>query len=1120
MPKFQKMIFENMQTFTTGTGHRMLLNKKIQPLVRRVTNGGDISAISFDNYQLLQKITHEINQHEQHFGLKIDHAKSSELFSMIVIDYVMSDFISYYNKKNEKYNISTLATFIQNNININEQTEILTTCKEIFSECDYTKIGSHLLQLLILNALLNKNPAFRKYIDIIDNAQLKRLKSFKNLEKLITKFFKDTPKLKEDRDLIGLLEEPAKKYPQSIKAQLEYIRDNWGEYIGDSLALVLKALDVMKEDNKWGLPVPGESHIFKPGSGYDEPECFSQDRDWMPSLVLIAKNIFVWLHQLSKKYNRDIRTMDAIPEQELNELSQQGFRGLWLIGIWERSAASKRIKHLCGNQDAIASAYSLKRYKIADSLGGESAMSTLAEKAWKFGLRMGCDMVPNHMGIDSDWLYEHPDWFIQTDDCPFPSYSFSGENLSSHPDVEIYIEDGYYTRMDAAVVFKYIDHRDGRTRYIYHGNDGTSFPWNDTAQLNYLLPEVRHAVIGQILRIAEAFPVIRFDAAMTLSKKHFQRLWFPEPGSGGDIPSRASCGMNRAEFNLHMPVEFWREVVDIVADQAPDTLLLAEAFWLMEGYFVRTLGMHRVYNSAFMNMMKNEENSHYRESSKNVLEFDPQILKRFVNFMSNPDEETAVTQFGTDDKYFGTCTVMSTLPGLPMFAHGQIQGFKERYGMEFYKSHWDEQENKELVLRHEKEIFPLLRKRDMFCDVDNFFLFDFTLENGTTDENVFAYTNDKDGKKSLVLFHNKYALTKGWVRWTYRVHQNDKSEKNFVRKSLAQVMNIPVRKDHYVIYRDIQKNLEFIISAQKLASSGLYHELSAFKYVVYSEFRIIEDDEEHTLKTIAENLQGGGTRNIEKERKRVMYKELYSRFDDLISEETFGYVFSLQDNVSNHERILTKAGVFLEAISVEKDKGMDLNTLRKLYADDLKKTISIFREKFSLTHDQFYALFIWLITRRIGLIYDVTQYRDYSRKFIEEYELDERIAERLNIFTQSEFGYFAVRLIKILIDLQDMWVELKDVDCREFMSRLFDMNEVCELLECNEFEDILWFNKEAFDEFVVMLEVTQTLSLITTLNEKINIEEMASKLQECFLRIRKAYAFSEFKVHQFLNGLQ
>ena len=90
-----------------------------------------------------------------------------------------------------------------------------------------------------------------------------------------------------------------------------------------------------------------------------------------------------------------------------------------------------------------------------------------------------------------------------------------------------------------------------------------------------------------------------------------------------------------------------------MAAEAPDTLLLAEAFWLMEGYFVRTLGMHRVYNSAFMNMLKMEDNQKYRQTIKNVLEFSPEVLKRFVNFMNNPDEKTAVEQFGKGDKYFG-----------------------------------------------------------------------------------------------------------------------------------------------------------------------------------------------------------------------------------------------------------------------------------------------------------------------------------------------------------------------------------------------------------------------------------------------------------------------------------
>ena len=144
--------------------------------------------------------------------------------------------------------------------------------------------------------------------------------------------------------------------------------------------------------------------------------------------------------------------------------------------------------------------------------------------------------------------------------------------------------------------------------------------------------------------------------------------------------------MTKAEFERRMPDEFWREVVDRVAAEAPDTLLLAEAFWLMEGYFVRTLGMHRVYNSAFMNMMRDEQNANYRLVIKNTLEFDPEILKRYVNFMNNPDERTAVEQFGKGDKYFGVATVMATMPGLPMFGHGQVEGYTEKYGMEYRRA--------------------------------------------------------------------------------------------------------------------------------------------------------------------------------------------------------------------------------------------------------------------------------------------------------------------------------------------------------------------------------------------------------------------------------------------------
>ncbi len=96
-----------------------------------------------------------------------------------------------------------------------------------------------------------------------------------------------------------------------------------------------------------------ESAALAGFGGQEEPESFSQDLDWMPGLVLMAKSTYVWLDQLSRTYGRAIRTLDGIPDEELDQLASRGFTGLWLIGLWERSHASQRIKQLQGNPDAV-----------------------------------------------------------------------------------------------------------------------------------------------------------------------------------------------------------------------------------------------------------------------------------------------------------------------------------------------------------------------------------------------------------------------------------------------------------------------------------------------------------------------------------------------------------------------------------------------------------------------------------------------------------------------------------------------------------------------------------------------------------------------------------------------
>jgi glycosidase len=711
----------------------------------------------------------------------------------------------------------------------------------------------------------NANPAVNPLLELVDDEPLEAT-AYKKLISALDEFFarlatEDPQAYGSSVSLFEILRAPAEASPYSLEGQLKFIIDKWGHLLDEKFVTrIVRGMDFLREEvirqHGHGDIKPDVPLQTFGGGEYQEYERYSPDKDWMPRLVLIAKNSYVWLEQLSRKYGRWIKTLDQIPGEELDLLRDRGFTGLWLIGLWERSRASQRIKQRMGDADAVASAYSLYSYDIAEDLGGWGALENLRSRAWQRGIRLSADMVPNHMGIDSQWVIEHPDWFLSLPYSPYPSYAFRSEDLSDDPRVGIYLEDHYYDKTDAAVVFQRRDDHTGDVRYIYHGNDGTSFPWNDTAQLDYLKAEVREAVIQTILHVARNFPVIRFDAAMTLAKKHIQRLWFPEPGSGGAIPSRAEHGLTRAEFDEAIPNEFWREVVDRVAAEVPDTLLLAEAFWLLEGYFVRTLGMHRVYNSAFMHMLRDEDNAKYRMAIKNTLEFDPQILKRYVNFMSNPDEKTSIEQFGNGDKYFGVATVLSTLPGLPMFGHGQVEGFREKYGMEFRKPKWDETPDEGLVGGHEWKIFPILHRRSLFADVEQFFLYDLFTTDGAVDENVFAYSNVHGDERGLVLYHNRYADTAGWIKVS--AAYLDKNTGDLRQKSLAEALGLPF--EGYVIFKDYVTHLEYIRSCEEFWQKGLYLELRAYQHHVFMDWRFVDDEK---WKEVHEALNGAGVESMQ-----------------------------------------------------------------------------------------------------------------------------------------------------------------------------------------------------------------------------------------------------------------
>ena len=921
--------------------------------------------------------------------------------------------------------------------------------------------------------------------------------SSKALSSILSSYVKDDLRNGEPNtdDIFTFLCMPARLYPDSLLDQIQYIIREWAAMLPEYFVNLLKSsMDYINEEQKdHGFGgAPGPIPVVDFSSEINEYEAFSSDSNWMPCVVMIAKSTLVWLDQLSKQYKRPITSLDQIPDEELDLMQHRGITALWLIGLWQRSEASKTIKHLCGNPDAVASAYSLKDYDISPDIGGWEAVENLRVRCRRRGIRLASDMVPNHTGIDGNWVYEHPDYFISQSYSPFPSYTYNGPDLSHNPDWEVKLEDHYYNRTDAAVTFRMRNRHTGETRYVFHGNDGTTMPWNDTAQLDYLNPVTREAVIQKILLVARNFPIIRFDAAMTLAKRHIERLWYPKPGTGGDIAGRAEHSMDEREFNRRIPEEFWREVVDRVAKEVPDTLLLAEAFWMMEGYFVRTLGMHRVYNSAFMNMLKNQENQKYRDSIKKTLEFEPEILKRYVNFMNNPDEDTAIAQFGSDDRYFGVATLLATLPGLPMIGHGQIEGYREKYGMEYQRAYFDEKPNGWLIDQHERRIFPLLRKRYLFANVDNFNIYDCYGPNGV-EESVYAFVNGSGNERTLVLVNNRYERIYGTISVSAPKLKKNGEERKMVRTNLAENLNLNFGSRNYCLMDCFSDGLTYIIPSINLFD-GFSFGLNGYEARVFWNIREVEDTD-GCIESLHKEYGERGIKDINKAIAMMRLKPVYNVLESLRDEKFLSLVKDITSGVSEkegeRELLLSLAEVYSTLFEAYPDmdeavKGQMGAVPSDVEAQPVIKLVKALSKAFGAKGAK--ALRSWnsldetihiLITSAFILIpfakektpkalmevADRLMLDEFFSSYTGELGLDDNQKRALS--------HEAALLVSALVhyreeDIGDTPVAL--------LSCLLNDNGVMNLVQCNEYQGTVWYNKESMQRAIMVCTLAYSVT--------------------------------------------
>ncbi|KAI9092131.1 glycoside hydrolase superfamily [Phlyctochytrium arcticum] len=361
-----------------------------------------------------------------------------------------------------------------------------------------------------------------------------------------------------------------------------------------------------------------------------------------------------WIYDLQQKRGSNIRTLNDIPDSELQYFQDRKIDVLWLQGVWtlgtwalenvdrvEKSRVDNYNKHLPGysQDDVIGSPYAVKEYKVSPELGGDEALAKLRQRLADRGIKLMLDFVPNHVAVDCTWCSQDDkkDFFIQRpQNNPPANIDFDGQ---------------------------------GRA----HGRDLYSGAWVDTLQLNYWNPKVHQAMKNEIIKVAGQCDMLRNDMGMLLLNDVIERTWGPVLRANGYTPPAT---------------DFWTDVLPAIRSAHPNFFMTAEVYDWQDfkpalDTRLQGLGFNSTYDKSVYDLLA-AKNPHL-DNIRNYLRSKGQEgLRHGTHFVENHDEERAVVEF--EEKHKSAAVASLTLPGPRLMWYGELEGKRKRLLVQLRRS--------------------------------------------------------------------------------------------------------------------------------------------------------------------------------------------------------------------------------------------------------------------------------------------------------------------------------------------------------------------------------------------------------------------------------------------------
>jgi glycosidase len=340
------------------------------------------------------------------------------------------------------------------------------------------------------------------------------------------------------------------------------------------------------------------------------------------------------LEALSSRAGKTV-TLGSVPAARWDALAKQGVDCVYLMGVWQRSAAGRQIartdRGLIGEYDRIlpgwsmadvpGSPYCIQAYEPDVRMGGWEGLDKARADLAARDMTLILDFVPNHTGFDHAWIQSNPDFYVQG----------TLDNYRLEPQLFHPVEDA----RDNTIV-----------RFIACGRDPFFPPWSDVAQLNYFNPKTRDAMIGVLKTISAHCDGVRCDMAMLVLNDVFAQTWAKRVDLLWDAPSE----------------EFWPQATSRVK-----MTYLAEVYWDRE-YQLQQQGFDFTYDKRLLDRLHHGN----AQDTRDHLRADPVYSAKLARFLENHDEARSLAQFGA--RIRAATALTFTAPGLRFFFDGQFEG--------------------------------------------------------------------------------------------------------------------------------------------------------------------------------------------------------------------------------------------------------------------------------------------------------------------------------------------------------------------------------------------------------------------------------------------------------------